>query len=166
MSIFHKHKGQPYHTENSLRGIRKAARAGWDEIDLDVTMTLDGVLVNNHWDKPWKDGFRGPKLTRRTSIRKSLWADVQHWRAPGGYRINTVDRAVTECGRRHIGARLEPKADKRLEIVAVWQHVALHAKHVGARVKGYSIRNLGGRGAGVRRVHAMRAGGIPANPIR
>jgi hypothetical protein len=184
VSIYHKPKGVKYHVENSLRGIRAAARATkhvwrrvrgrrrrilvdkWDEIDLDLTMTKDGVLVDNHWDKPYKDGFRGRNLTPRTSIRKSLWADVSTWRTPDNYRIHKMETAITECAKRGIGARIEPKNDKRLENPDVYRPLKRHADAVGCKLRGYSIRTLGGRGAGARRVNAMREAGIPANVIR
>lgn len=186
MSIFHKRHRAPYHTENSLRGIRTAARATkrvarrignrivrqrvkrWNEIDLDVNMTSDGVIVNTHWGMPLlKDGFIDPKgeIPKHAHVRDLTWAQISRLHTKDGYHIRTLERAITECAAFGIGARVEPKVDVRFEDVAVWLPIKAHADKVGCRIKGYSIRNLGGKGAGVRRVEAMRAAGIPAVPI-
>lgn len=186
MSIFHKKHGVPYHTENSLRGIRKAAKARkavrrvvrgrvvhrllprWNEIDIDVTMTKDGVVVGNHWGRPLlKDGFIDPehKISKQARVHELTWDQVKRLHTKDGYRIRRLTVLLDACARNGIGARVEPKVDKRFEDPETWKPIKQHADEVGCRLKGYSIRNLGGHGAGVRRVEAMRAAGIPANPI-
>lgn len=186
MSIFHKKHGVPYHTENSLRGIRKAAAARkrvrrtvrgrsvfrrvprWNEIDIDVTMTSDGVVVGNHWGRPLlKDGFIDPlgKISKQTRIHELTWDQVSRLHTKDGYKIRRLTVLLDACASNKIGARVEPKVDKRFEDVETWRPIKAHADKVGCRIKGYSIRNLGGKGTGVRRVEAMRAAGIPANPI-
>lgn len=187
MSIFHKAKRVAYHTENSLRGIRRAAKARkqvrrivrgrlirrwvrrWDEIDLDVTMTADGVIVGNHWGRPLlKDGFIDPlgKISKQTRIHDLTWAQVKRLHTKDGYKIRRLTVLLDTCARNGIGARIEPKVDKRFEDVETWLPIKAHADKVGAKVKGYSIRNLGGKGAGKRRVDAMNAAGIPSKVIR
>lgn len=186
MSIFHKRHGVPYHTENSLRGIRAAAKARkrvrrivrgrsifrrvprWNEIDIDVTMTKDGVICGNHWGRPLlKDGFIDPlgKISKQTRIHELTWAQVQRLHTRDGYRIRRLTVLLDACAQNGIGARVEPKVDVRFEDPEVWLPIKAHADKVGCRIKGYSIRNLGGKGAGVRRVEAMKAAGIPAVPI-
>lgn len=170
MSIWHKKHSQPYHVENSLRGIRFAAAHGWDEIDLDLNISKDNIIVNTHWSRPlWKDGFKDPqhKTKKMTFVKSMTWATLSRLYAdPGHYKINTLQTALRECKKHHIGARLEPKADKRFEDVETWIPVKKYADKHGVKVKGYSIRNLGGRNAGVRRVKAMKAAGIEARVIR
>ena len=186
MSIFHKSRRQKYHTENSLRGIVRAARARkrvrrivrgrsvrrwvrrWNEIDIDVTMTKDGVVVGNHWGRPLlKDGFIDPlgKISKQARIHELTFAEVQRLHTRNGYRIRRLTVLLDACAKNGIGARVEPKVDKRFEDVETWLPIKAHADKVGCRIKGYSIRNLGGKGAGVRRVEAMKAAGIPAVPI-
>lgn len=183
MSIFHKKHGVPYHVENSLRGIRAAAKARrrlrkivrgrvvrrwvkrWNEIDLDVTMTSDGVIVNSHWGRPLaKDGFIDPLglIPRNARTHDLTWAQVRRLHTRDGYKIRKLTTQLSECARVNIGARVEPKVDVRFEDVETWKPIKAHADAVGCRIKGYSIRNLGGHGAGVRRVDAMREAGIPS----
>lgn len=173
MSIFHKRHDQPYRYENSIRGVIAAARAGggrrWDEIDLDVNMSKDGVIVNTHWTRPLlHDAFIDPQhhIDRHATVASLTWAELHRLHSPEGYRINTLETMLTICAEHHIGARIEPKADHRFEDARVWATVKADADAKRCRVRGYSIRNLGGPGAGVRRVRAMNAGGIPSNVIR
>jgi len=178
MSIFHKKHSVLYHTENSLRGIRAAAKMmrrvrgrlvhRWNEIDLDLTMTKDGVIVNSHWGRPLlKDGFIDPegKIGKQARTHDLTWEEIHRLHTKDGYRIRKLETALRECARVGIGARLEPKVDVRFEDVETWLPVKAQADRLGVKVKGYSIRNLGGKGAGVRRVEAMKAAGIPAVPI-
>lgn len=186
MSIFHKKHRDPYHEENSLRGIIRAAKARrrirrivrgrsirswvrrWNEIDIDLTITKDGVVVGNHWGRPLlKDGFIDPlgKISKQARIHELTWDEVKRLHTRDGYRIRRVETLLAACAEHGIGARLEPKVDSRFEDVETWLPIKAYATKVGCRVKGYSIRNLGGKGAGVRRVEAMRKAGIPANPI-
>jgi glycerophosphoryl diester phosphodiesterase len=169
VSIFHLKHPHPKHEENSLRGIRKAARRGFDEIDLDLQMTKDGAIVVTHWPRPMiRDGFRDPagKLRRTRTVASMTLAEVTRLRTKhGGYRIQPLRAALAQCARSGIGARLEPKGDRRFENEALWVGVKREADALGAKVRGYSIRNLGGRGAGVRRVRAMNAAGIKSKVI-
>lgn len=172
MRIFHVNRpDEPYHRGNSLRGIRRAARNGWPAIDLDLQMTRDGVVVNTHWDRPMlRDGFRDPwrQIPKEKRVRNMTWNQVSRLvagRLPRRYKIHRVERVLKACARRGIIAFVEPKGDPRFEDPAVWRYVAAVADDVGCDLRGRSIRNLGGFGAGVRRVKAMRAAGIPANVI-
>lgn len=166
--ILHVRKGEPYHRENSIRGVRRAKRRGYDAIDIDLQMTRDGVIVATHWGQPLlRDGFRDPqgKITKRARVRNLTWAEVQRLEAPGGYRIQRLETILRECARKGIIAVLEPKADTRFEKPAVWQHVAAMADDLGAHIAGYTIRTLPMAGAGARRAAAMRAAGIDAHVI-
>lgn len=181
--VFHIKRGERYHTENSIRGVRKAKRLGYDAIDIDLQMTApckptdphycgnpkcEGHVVATHWDYPIdKDGFTDPlhRLGKRARVRRLTLSQVLRLIAPGRYRILPVEKMLAACHRYGVKAVLEPKGDPRFEDVAVWQHIAQMADDLGCHLAGYSIRDLGGPGAGERRVAAMRAAGIDAHVI-
>lgn len=169
MSIFHLKWPHMKHEENSLRGIEKAARRRDDEIDIDLQMTKDGVIVGCHWPRPMvRDGFHDPKhcLRRTRTVRSMTWEQVKRLRTrKGNYHISRIESLLKKCAEEGVIARLEPKGDKRFEDVEVWREVKAEAKKHGAKVRGYSLRNSGGRGAGVRRVAAMKKAGIPSKVI-
>lgn len=171
--IFHRHGNQPYRFENSFRGILHAVRHGYRRIDLDVQMTKDGVLVNTHWARPMlKDTFFDPKhrlKNKHLTVNQMTWEQVQRLQSKGGYKIRTLNAALKYCAEHGLGATIEPKTDaplNRFEKKETWVPVKAFADSVGCDLRGYSIRNYGGKNAGVRRVNAMRAAGIPAVPIR
>lgn len=133
-AIAHPVKGEPYHRVNSLRGIRRAARQGYKRIDLDLSITKDGVVVVNHWPRLMvRDGFRDPlhQLNPRTPIRRMLWANVKRLRTLGGYRVVTLLRALKECAAYDIEPVLEPKGDPRFETVRIWQQIHVTADQSG-----------------------------------
>lgn len=141
-AIAHPTKGEPYHRVNSLRGIRRAARQGYKRIDLDLSITKDGVVVVNHWPRLMvRDGFRDPlhQLDRRTPIHRLVWAQVKRLRTLGGYRVVTLARALAECAAYDIEPVLEPKGDPRFELVRTWTQIHRIAEASGAEV---SVRVL------------------------
>lgn len=163
MRVFHKAHRTPYHVENSIRGIRKAKRAGYAGIDLDLQITKDGVIVNTHWPRPMmRDGFRDPKrkLRRWRTVGSMTWAEVSRLRAPGGYRINTLDRALAECARVGITAVVEPKGDKRFLNQAVWDGIKASANRHHARITGYTLL------ANSRALTFMNKAGVPSHPLK
>jgi glycerophosphoryl diester phosphodiesterase len=126
------------HIENSLRGIRKAARLGYDAIDLDILITKDGVIVVCHWDRPLlKDQFYDParKIQLHDMVRELTWEQVKGLRAPGGYRILRVETALAACARARIIAYLEPKDDPRFAADEPWQHIKTVAAKYGTKVR-------------------------------
>lgn len=150
MSVFHVRHGEMYHTENSLRGIRRAARARnpdgtrkYDEIDLDLLISKDNRIVGCHWPRPIRrDGFRDPKkqlAPSRTVASMTLLElarlKAAHW--PRVYRIQTVERLLAECARVGIGAVLEPKSPDFT--LAHWQHIGKVADAVGVHVRVYAL---------------------------
>lgn len=164
LSIFHVAWPIRKHIENSLRGIRKAARLGYDAIDLDLLITSDDVIIVCHWDRPMlKDGFVDPnhKIQVHAMVRELTWAQISTLRAPGGFRIQRIETVLRECARDRIIAYLEPKDDKRFEEDWPWQHIVASAKDFGTKVWVRSIRNFATPGAGVRRVEAAIRNGIP-----
>lgn len=140
LNIFHVRKGQPYHVGNSIRGIRRAARRGFTKIDIDLQITIDGVIVGCHWPRPLRmDGFRDPKrkVGKDAVVAKLPWSTVS--RLVAGriirYRIRRIEALLAECGRRGIIALLEPKGDSRFAHDEVWDHIAKTADLVGAHVQ-------------------------------
>ncbi len=150
MSVFHVRRGQKYHTENSLRGIRTAKRRGYTEIDLDMLITKDNRIVGCHWRRPLlKDGFRDPKkkLGRNRTVATMTLLEVTRLRAgrwPRTYRIQTIERLLRECARLGIGAVLEPKDDSRFALDWPWEHISKVADDCGAhvRVYGFDLKNI------------------------
>lgn len=138
MNIFHVRFPIMKHVENSLRGIRKAARLGYDAIDLDLLITKDGVIVVCHWDRPLlKDKFYDParKVQTHDLVRELTWEQVKGLRAPGGYRIMRVETALAACARAKIIAYLEPKDDPRFAADGPWAHIHEVAVKYGTKVR-------------------------------
>jgi glycerophosphoryl diester phosphodiesterase len=140
------------HVENSLRGIRRAARRGYDAIDIDMQITRDGVIVGTHWARPLKrDGFHDPqhKIPRYRPVRRMTWIQVHRLVAPRKYRIQRIEVLLRACHRRGITAVLEPKGDPRFAHDTVWRYLATVADDLGATVS-------------VRALHENRAALAPA----
>lgn len=171
--IFHKAHGVPYHFENSFRGIIYAARRGFRRIDLDLNMTQDGVIVDTHWLRPMlHDGFfdrTGKMVNKQLAVNQMTWADgprcIRHLRTKDGYEIRSLEQALHKCAQEGIDPKLEPKADHRFENAATWVPVKALCNELGLHVSAYTLRTLGGAGAGARRAKAMRAAGIPCAVI-
>ncbi len=160
--IYHVAKGEPYHRGNSLRGIRRAARLGYDAIDLDLQITSDGVVVNTHWGQPLlRDGFYDPRgrIKRTARVRDLTWREVKRLRTRDGYRIRRLRRVLRACKRHGIEACLEPKNDPRFTRDRVWASIRADADLTGAHVSVRALRHLG---RGVRRVRAARRAGFTA----
>lgn len=139
-SVYHVPKGVPYHRGNSIRGIRRAARRGFDKIDLDLLITRDRVIVGCHWPRPLlKDGFRDPmrQVGEFALVHRLPWAVVA--RLVAGYvvryRISRVERLLRECANVGIIALLEPKGDPRFRNDWPWDHIAKVADQVGCHVQ-------------------------------
>lgn len=140
------------HVENSLRGIRRAARRDYDAIDIDLQMTKDRIIVGTHWARPLKrDGFRDPegKIPRYRPVRQMTWIQVHRLVAPKRYRIQRIERLLRACARRGVIALLEPKGDKRFAEDWPWEYMRDVAEDCGATVS-------------VRALHENRAALAPA----
>lgn len=130
------------HEENSVRGIRRAARAGYGWIDLDLQMTSDGVVVVTHWARPMRrDAFRDPRrlIKPGTPVAHLTWEQVRRLRTTDGYRIKRIEAILRACARYGIGAYLEPKGDRRFHAARPWQHIAQVAEDCGAHVRVYAL---------------------------
>lgn len=169
LSIFHVRHGQAYHTENSVRGIRKAARTGHDEIDLDMGITSDRRIVGNHWRRPLlKDGFRDPlrRIGRNARIDDLTFTQVRRLVAFPGYRIQPIERLLAECAKVGIIARLEPKGDRRFEQDWPWRHIKAVADEVHCEVRMYALRSSPVAGYGERVVPVAERNQIHGKVIR
>lgn len=158
----------PKHVENSLRGIRYAARHGYDSIDLD--MLPDGILTErvkhpapmtfadiaghlrgDHWPDPFRhDGFRDPKglLGPGDHITTLTPPEIDrlvagHW--PRRYRIPRVEAELALCARlrTHAGvplkALLEPKHSPVWMRPEVWNYLAWVCEEHDTHVAVYSL---------------------------
>lgn len=143
MRIFHIRTWFLKHVENSIRGIRKAARLGYDAIDLDMLITSDGVIVACHWGEALaKDRFVDPKhrIQHNALIKHLTWAQVRTLRAqPGNYRIQRIEIMLAACARNKIIAYLEPKYDHRFGQDWPWQHIKDTAAKYGTKVRVYAL---------------------------
>jgi glycerophosphoryl diester phosphodiesterase len=140
--IFHLKFPRMKHEENSIRGIRNAARLGYGWIDLDLQMTSDGVIVVTHWARPMKrDRFKDPRrlINPGETVRHLTWREVRRLRTNDGYRIPRIEAALRACARHGIGAYLEPKGDRRFHRALPWQHIAQVAEDCGAHVRVYAL---------------------------
>lgn len=138
LTIFHVKFPIMKHIENSLRGIRRAARLGYDAIDIDILMTKDGVIVACHWDRPQlRDGFHDPnhRVAVHQTVRNTNWADLKGLRAGDGYRIQRIEIMLAACARARIIAYLEPKDDPRFAAEGPWLHIKAVAAKYGTKVR-------------------------------
>lgn len=172
MSLFHLRAPHMKHEENSIRGIRKAARARdwrgrrkYTEIDLDMLITKDNRIVGCHWPRPMvRDGFKDPEgqLAKGRTVASMTLAEVSRLRARTGlftYRIQTIERLLAECAKRNIGAVLEPKGDPRFDEPWPWEHIAKVADDLGVHVRVYALR------ANKNALPAARAAGFHATEL-
>lgn len=175
------------HVENSIRGIRRAARLGFVWIDLDLLITkadpdchfvgdeehVDGVclghIVGCHWDRPMlRDAFFDPtgEVSPRTKVRQMTLLQVLNLKTADGYHIKRVRVLLRECALKKIGAYVEAKDDKRFELDWPWVYLKAAAKKRGCRLRARTIRNFPVRGAGRRRAQAARRNAVRCNTIR
>lgn len=125
------------HLENSVRGIRKAARLGYDAIDLDILITKDGVIIVCHWKRPLlRDDFHDPihRIQLHALVSELNWDQVKRLEAPGDYHIQRIEVALSACARAKIIAYLEPKGDPRFTKDWPWQHIRAVAAKYGTKV--------------------------------
>lgn len=144
-SIFHVAYPVMKHTENSVRGVKRAKRLGKHAIDIDMLITSDNRIVGCHWDRPLeRDGFRDPlgRIGRSVTVRHLTYTQVSRLvagRWPRRYHIQPIERLLAECARLGVIALLEPKDDPRFATDWPWQHIAAVADDFGTTV---SVRAL------------------------
>lgn len=159
-TMYHVPDGTPYHTENSRRGIARADHLGYDQIDLDLQMTRDGVVVTTHWSTPMTmDGFFDPRgrLGRHRKVSSMTWAQVSHLRTHDGYRIAALEHLVPSLGHRHLIGSFETKGDRRFARLRVMTAISAWCRAAGARAYVKSIPRFDPRG---RILAAARAAGF------
>lgn len=141
-TVYHVEHPTPKHVENSIRGIKTAARGPWVEIDLDMLITKDGQIVGCHWDRPMlQDGFYDPerKIHPDARVRDLNYSAVRRLVAPGGYRIQPIETLLHECAKRGVGAVIEPKNDPRFGLDRYWKHLMAVSEDCGAHVRVYGF---------------------------
>jgi hypothetical protein len=186
--IFHLSFPFKKHVENSIRGVKRAARRHFKWIDADLLITkadpkcphvdhpehgpgdvCRGHVVWTHWDRPMiRDGFFDPlkRLDPRMRVRDMTLDEVLRLRTKDDYRIHGVAVLFRVCAAQNIGAYVEPKDDVRFEQDWPWVYLKGLARLRRVRFRSRTIRNFPTRGAGVRRARAARRNGVRARTIR
>lgn len=148
------------HVENSVRGIRRAARRLFKAIDLDILITKAdphcqhvghaehvngkclGHIVGCHWQKLLRrDKFRDPehRISLDAKVRNLTLDQVLRLKTVDGYHVQPIAVLLRTCAMRHIVALLEPKNDARFALSWPWNYIALIAEDLGTTV---SVRAL------------------------
>lgn len=125
--LFHVPHGTPYHVENSIDGLNRAATGGYDSIDLDWQLTRPdtacrhcrqaGVVcighpVNTHWPRPLlRDGFRDPRrqLGRLHRIDRMTLDQALRLITRDGHTMHTDARMFNEAADRALKVAAEVK---------------------------------------------------------
>lgn len=148
--VFHVRRGVPYHVENSVTGLNRAAAAGFPSIDLDWQLTMPdpscpacppascvGHAVNTHWLRPLlKDGFTDPKhqLRLRSRVDRMTLAEASRLVTRQGHRIHTAPRMFREAVERDLRVLAELKHGRYAE-PAVMASFAQAVERAGAHVR-------------------------------
>lgn len=148
------------HVENSVRGIRRAARRLFKAIDLDILITKAdphcphhgdpehvngrcvGHIVGCHWQKLLRrDKFRDPehRIALDAMVRNLTLDQVLRLKTVDGYRVRRIAALLRACARRRLVALLEPKNDARFAQEWPWKYIALVSEDLGTTV---SVRAL------------------------
>lgn len=186
--IFHLSFPFKKHVENSIRGIKTAAKRHFTWIDLDELITKAdpncslpaddpehvngqclGHIVGCHWDRPMeRDGFYDPEgvLHHHTRVREMSIDEALRLKTKDGYSIRRIKTLLVVCAMKRVGAWVEPKDDPRFELDWPWQYQKSLQRRFKFRLRARAIRNFPSVNAGLRRVRAARRNGIRANTIR
>ena len=125
LRVYHRRPFTPAHRGNSYRGLLTAVAKRYNAIDLDMLVSLDGVLVCTHWQDLRKDGYRsitGINLDRRRTKRLTmgeLGTCVARDRNGKPYRLRSIREMFEQASRlRHLTGTaltlcLEVKPDPR-----------------------------------------------------
>lgn len=116
---------KPYYVNDSIAGLDKAVRLGYNAIDLNFHVTKDGVIVCTHWAQPLKHGFVDPlgKINPNTHIQDLTWREVSRLRAPGDHRIRTMSRMLKEAKKRGLRVEFEAKNSRAFTDPKTWARV-------------------------------------------
>ena len=185
--IFHL-SGTKKHIENSIRGIKLAARLRFSWVDIDILITkadpdcplpaddpehVDGEclghIVGCHWDRPMeRDGFFDPEglLRHHAMVRQMSVDEALRLKTKDGYSIRRIKTLFVVCAMKRIGAWVEPKDDARFELDWPWLYMKALQRRFKFRFRARAIRNFPTTDAGLRRVRAARRNGVRANTIR
>lgn len=108
--------------ENTLTGLRLAARLGCHGVEFDVMLSADGVPILMHDEtlERTTDGC-GPVAQERFATLRELDAGIRHGAAFRGERIPTLDEALALCAELGLWANVEikPSAGRAAETGAV-----------------------------------------------
>jgi hypothetical protein len=146
LHVYHRRLGTPAHRGNSFRAIRKALAHGYTGIDIDVTMTSDGVLIANHWQRLMRfDGFYDPsgRLDRNRKVKDLTWGQVSRLRTRDRepYRVHELygmfvfaaGEQVRQRARITLCLEIKP-GDARLFDPFTYRRIANYAEVTGVNV--------------------------------
>lgn len=104
--------------ENTLAGLREAARQGACWVEVDVTLSADGVPVILH-------DFTLERTTNgHGRVREWTFAALQALDAGGGEPVPALAAVLAEVRRLGLGLNLEIKPDPGREAATVWRVLA------------------------------------------
>ena len=169
------HEDSPYRLQNSMRGLRVAARtASW--IDIDSNYCWDAarrhrVPVATHWPRADRERFNDPLgLVSPDAVFADLTLpEVRRLRSsdPVPYRISTMVEMVRAAARVGLeGIEWEVKGGAAFERPSTYSRVLDVASEVGIAINVKTLVHIGGRDAALRRLRAAKQAGAVTMLLR
>lgn len=162
------HENRPYRLQNSLRGLRLAARTT-DWIDIDSTYCWDAarrhrVPIAAHWPRLDRERFADPRgrVSPDAVFADLTLPEVRRLRSgdPVPYRVSTMEEMVrAAAGLGLTGIEWEVKGGRAFERPGTYLRVLDVADEVGIEVNVKTLAHIGGRAAALRRLHAAKRAG-------
>lgn len=163
---------KPYYINNSLKGIEQAVEGNYKYIDQDCQVTLDGVIVVEHWAKPKDNGFthvvvghdkKGKEILKPDpnpdkTIGWRTFREVSNLRrADGTHRIRSARQHLKWCHDRGIIPCFEMKSNKFIN-PEVWTPVVKLADRLNASFLAMTLSTMP---YPFRKLAAAKSKGIP-----
>lgn len=169
------HEDRPYRLQNSMRGLRLAARtATW--IDIDSNYCWDAarrhrVPVATHWPYVDRERFNDPLglVSPDAAFADLTLPEVRRLRSgdPVPYRISTMVEMVRAAARVGLkGIEWEVKGGPAFERPSTYSRVLEAANNVGIAINVKTLAHIGGRDAALRRLRAAKRAGAVTMLIR
>ena len=162
------HEDRPYRLQNSMRGLRLAARtATW--IDIDSNYCWDAarrhrVPIATHWPYVYRERFNDPLglISPDAAFADLTLPEVRRLRSgdPVPYRISTMVEMVRMAARVGLtGIEWEVKGGAAFERPGTYSRVLDAANEVGIAINVKTLAHIGGRDAALRRLRAAKRAG-------
>ncbi len=169
------HEDSPYRLQNSMRGLRLAARtATW--IDIDSNYCWDAarrqrVPVATHWPYVHRERFDDPsgRVSPDAAFADLTIPEVRRLRSddPEPYRILTMVEMVRAAARLGLeGIEWEVKGGPAFERPSTYSRVLETANDVGIAINVKTLVHIGGKNAALRRLRAAKRAGAVTMLIR